>query len=102
MVVAHLMGVRADGAARQPTDLLVNFPDHEVWHLTAEETRSAAETKGHRLGLMHDPTPTEPGHANIIWPPTSDLGRSAVRKVQRILADRARRLVVLDLDSGDS
>ena len=86
VVVAHLMGEEA-GRQREPRDILRDHPDCEVWTLSAEEARSAGESKGHRLGLKHEPEPDEPGHANIKWP--AELGTSARHRVRRILAERA-------------
>ena len=90
MVVAHLMGDDDAGHRREPRDILREYPAHEVWTLSAEETRSAGESKGHRLGVKHEPEPDEPGHANIKWP--AELGTSARHKVRRVLAERARPL----------
>lgn len=91
VVVAHLMGARGDGQARTAADLRPQFPKSEIWQLTAEDARSAAEGKGTRLGVLHAPLDDEPGHANITWPSSDELSRSGAHRVRRILADRARR-----------
>jgi hypothetical protein len=99
VVIAELMGSTPAGDARQPRDILDAFPNDEVWWLTGGETREAGVTAGgHALGLKPDPTPEEPGHANITWPP--ELTRSKAHKVRRRLADLARQLA--PEDSGQS
>ena len=96
VVIAEMMGATPAGGARQPLDILDAFPNHEVWWLTGGETRDAGVTAGgHALGLKPDPTPEEPGHANITWP--GELTKSKAHKVRRQLADLARPFAPEDL-----
>ena len=100
VVIAELMGVTPGGNARQPLDILQAFPDHEAWWLTGGETRDAGvHAGGHALGLKPDPTPEEPGHANITWPPELTGGKA--HKVRRRLADLARQLAPGDSGQSD-
>ena len=91
VIIAELMGSTPAGNARQPLDILNAFSNHEVWWLTGGEAREAGESAGgHALGILPDPTPEEPGHANITWP--AEMTRSKAHKVRRRLADLARQI----------
>ena len=91
VVIAELMGAGPSGVAREPSDVLAQFPAHEIWWLTAGETRGAGtDVSSYALGIRPDPTPEEPGHANIMWP--RELSRGKAHKVRRRLAELARPL----------